>query len=434
MSTFRPQPRSRNPLSTTGFRPPADCRWPLLELTHDSDRAPPTPGDPSAVAGVRATLGSVADACRCGRWTPPRPPPPSTRSRERRRSWPSSRPGCWPTPTRSRSPPTRAPPRPRTGTPTPPAPPGPPPTGPSVFPTAWRPTTSPAPPSPPAGSTPSRPRPSSTPSPTCPTTSTPNWSSRPNATCSSRPPTFDAKALKILGRRILEVASPEAADAHEAALLEREERDAQAATRLTMYQDGHGKVHGRFTLDTLTGAMLKKHLYALAAPKHRAATEGPLGERRPTPERLGHAFTELIQRYPTKRLPKAGGLNATVVVLMDLDTLIGRPQSRPPRHRRNHLPRRRPPPRLPSPDHPRRPRRQVPGPRPRPSQTLLHRGPTHRQDHRSRRLRGRRLRRTTRHDPHAPPRTLGRRRPNQPRRHHDLPTPPPPSPRHPLPR
>ena len=68
--------------------------------------------------------------------------------------------------------------------------------------------------------------------------------------------------------------------------------------------------------------MLKKHLYALAAPKHRAS-QGPLGERRPTPERLGHAFTELIQRYPAKNLPKAGGLNATVVVLMHLDTLMG---------------------------------------------------------------------------------------------------------------
>ena len=133
---------------------------------------------------------------------------------------------------------------------------------------------------------------------------------------------FDAKALKQLGRRILEVACPEAADAHEAMLLDREERDAQAATRLVMYQDGHGKVHGRFTLDTLTGAMLKKHLFALAAPKHQAS-KGPLGERRPTPERLGHAFTELIQRYPVKKLPKAGGLNATVVVLMDLDTLTG---------------------------------------------------------------------------------------------------------------
>jgi hypothetical protein len=40
----------------------------------------------------------------------------------------------------------------------------------------------------------------------------------------------DAKALRVLGRRILEVVSPETADAHEARLLEREERAAQAAT------------------------------------------------------------------------------------------------------------------------------------------------------------------------------------------------------------
>ena len=132
----------------------------------------------------------------------------------------------------------------------------------------------------------------------------------------------DAKALKQLGRHILEVASPEAADAHEAKLLEKEERDAATATRLTMWDDGRGKVHGRFTLDALTGAMLKKALYAFAAPKHRAA-KGPLGERRPTPERLGQAFVEMVQRYPAKRLPRAGGLNATVVVLMPLETLIG---------------------------------------------------------------------------------------------------------------
>ncbi|HET6938997.1 MAG TPA: DUF222 domain-containing protein, partial [Nocardioides sp.] len=132
----------------------------------------------------------------------------------------------------------------------------------------------------------------------------------------------DAKTLKILGRRILEVVSPETADAHEALLLEREERAAQAATRLTMWEDGHGQVHGRFTLDAVTGAMLKNALFAIAAPKHQAA-QGPLGERRPTPERLGQAFAEYIQRYPVNKLPKAGGLNATVVVTITLDTLIG---------------------------------------------------------------------------------------------------------------
>jgi hypothetical protein len=133
---------------------------------------------------------------------------------------------------------------------------------------------------------------------------------------------FDANGLRHLGRRLLEVVAPEAADAHLAKLLEREEHEAAKATTLTMWEDGQGKVHGRFTLDALTGAMLKKHLLALAAPKHRAS-KGPLGERRPTPERLGEAFAELVQRYPATRLPKAGGLNATIVVLMPLQTLLG---------------------------------------------------------------------------------------------------------------
>ena len=133
---------------------------------------------------------------------------------------------------------------------------------------------------------------------------------------------YDAKTLKILGRRLSRSIAPEVADAHEAKLLEREERDAAAATRLTMWEDGHGKLHGRFTLDALHGAMLKKALLAFAAPKHRA-TQGPLGERRPTPERIGQAFAELIERYPAKQLPKAGGLNATVVVLMPLESLMG---------------------------------------------------------------------------------------------------------------
>jgi hypothetical protein len=106
------------------------------------------------------------------------------------------------------------------------------------------------------------------------------------------------------------VVSPETADAHEAKLLEREERAARAATRVTVWEDGHGTLHGRFTLDGVTGAIFRKALFAIAAPKHQASN-GPLGERRPTPERLGQAFTEYIQRYPTTKLPKAGGLNAT---------------------------------------------------------------------------------------------------------------------------
>jgi hypothetical protein len=133
---------------------------------------------------------------------------------------------------------------------------------------------------------------------------------------------FDAKALRVLGRRVLEVIAPDTADAHEAALLEREERAAQAATRLTLYDDGHGRVHGRFTLPAFDGAALKKALLAIAAPRHQAS-KGPLGDRVPTPQRLGLALCDYIARYPTKRLPKAGGLNATAVILIPLDTLMG---------------------------------------------------------------------------------------------------------------
>jgi hypothetical protein len=132
----------------------------------------------------------------------------------------------------------------------------------------------------------------------------------------------DAKALRLLGRRILKVVDPDAADAHEAKLLEREEREAEAALRLTVWDGPAGRLQGRFTLDALSGAMFKKALHAFAAPRHRAAS-GPLDNPKPTPERLGRAFAEMIQRYPVKKLPRTGGMSATVVVTMTLDALLG---------------------------------------------------------------------------------------------------------------
>ena len=65
-------------------------------------------------------------------------------------------------------------------------------------------------------------------------------------------------------------------------------------------------------------------LTALAAPRHVAATQGAGVERPPTPEAMGRAFCELIERYPVDQLPKTGGTNATVVVTIDLDVLLGR--------------------------------------------------------------------------------------------------------------
>jgi hypothetical protein len=134
----------------------------------------------------------------------------------------------------------------------------------------------------------------------------------------------DAKALRILGKRILEVVAPEVGEAHEAKVLEREEREAEAAASFRMVEDGHGKWHGRFTLPTLQGAMLKKALMAYAAPKHRTSVDGQAPEPgRPSNHRMGQAFMEYVSRYPVDRLPNAGGMSASVVVTMDLDTLMG---------------------------------------------------------------------------------------------------------------
>ncbi len=135
----------------------------------------------------------------------------------------------------------------------------------------------------------------------------------------------DAKALRILGKRLLHVLDPAAGDAHEAAVLEREEADAAAAASLQMVDDGHGKTHGRFTIPTLHGAILKKALLALAAPKHRAAVDGhaPIPGR-PSNHRLGEAFVEYLENYPADRLPQTGGTSASVVAMIDLDALLGR--------------------------------------------------------------------------------------------------------------
>ncbi|MGZ4445350.1 MAG: DUF222 domain-containing protein, partial [Nocardioides sp.] len=84
----------------------------------------------------------------------------------------------------------------------------------------------------------------------------------------------DAKNLRILGRRILDIVDPERADAEEERQLRKDEAKAAQTMRLTMSDDGHGRVNGRFTLPAAQGAMLKKILLGFAAPKHQASING----------------------------------------------------------------------------------------------------------------------------------------------------------------
>ncbi|MFC7496188.1 MULTISPECIES: HNH endonuclease signature motif containing protein [unclassified Nocardioides] len=134
----------------------------------------------------------------------------------------------------------------------------------------------------------------------------------------------DARDLNHLGRHLYEVVAPEQADAHEARLLAEEEAAAAKACELVIRDDDRGRTRGTFTVPRFYGAALRKALMAIMAPKHQAATQGAGVERRPTPQALGQAFCEYIARYPVKKLPRTGGINATVLVLMDLDVLTGR--------------------------------------------------------------------------------------------------------------
>ena len=131
---------------------------------------------------------------------------------------------------------------------------------------------------------------------------------------------FDAKHLRVLGRHVLTVVAPEVGEAHEAKLLEDEERRAAEKTRLTFASDGHGMVHGRFSIPALHGAMLAKAIQALTW-----ATQDPTEVRqtRPTPVAAGQAFTELLERMDAADLPSVGGVGATVVVTMTIDSLMG---------------------------------------------------------------------------------------------------------------
>ncbi|QWZ09469.1 HNH endonuclease [Nocardioides panacis] len=135
---------------------------------------------------------------------------------------------------------------------------------------------------------------------------------------------FDAAALKVLGRRVLEVIDPDAADLAEGARLEAEEAAAARATFLQLSANPDGSHTGRFKIPALHAAMLTKMLHAFTNPRHQHQHQHQPNSRvrLSRPERLGEAFCRLLERVPADRLPSAGGMSATVVVLLDYDQLL----------------------------------------------------------------------------------------------------------------
>jgi hypothetical protein len=136
---------------------------------------------------------------------------------------------------------------------------------------------------------------------------------------------FGPKELKVLGKRLLEVIDPDDADARLAQQLAKEERDAARGCFLELHDDGNGTTSGRFAIPTLAGDMLKTALNAFASPRRPDGydRQDADGSKRPNAVLWGQAFTELIERYPADRIPQSGGVNATLIVTIDVDTLLG---------------------------------------------------------------------------------------------------------------
>ncbi|HEU4514164.1 MAG TPA: DUF222 domain-containing protein [Nocardioidaceae bacterium] len=151
----------------------------------------------------------------------------------------------------------------------------------------------------------------------------PTWRDLAEAHLVSQAALVDPKTLRILGRRIFEVLDPETADEREGKKLEEEERRARTRTSLSMRDNGDGTHSGTFKLPDLHAAILKKAVQALAAPRRtgQARLDPETGRKRSYPELLGAAFCELLERYPTDKLPATGGTNATIVVTIGYQLL-----------------------------------------------------------------------------------------------------------------
>ena len=134
----------------------------------------------------------------------------------------------------------------------------------------------------------------------------------------------DARTLRVLGDKLLEVVAPEVAERFEGQVLEAQEARALRRTTFTMHEDEHGTCHGRFRVPALHGAMLEKMLLAHCSPVRPGGSDHRIDPDLPTDVRRGVAFTQLLESVTAQALPHSGGVGATVVVTMTLDQLTSR--------------------------------------------------------------------------------------------------------------
>ncbi|WP_344045101.1 DUF222 domain-containing protein [Nocardioides panacihumi] len=139
--------------------------------------------------------------------------------------------------------------------------------------------------------------------------------------------THDTHTLRRLADHLEEVIDPDGADARLADQLARAEARAARTTLVNLTHDEvTATTTGSFRIPLLDGVRLQRMLEALLNPGRPdpIPTDDPAtGAQLSAEERRGHALIELLNRIPTGRLPQTGGCQPTVVVTMELQTLLG---------------------------------------------------------------------------------------------------------------
>ena len=152
---------------------------------------------------------------------------------------------------------------------------------------------------------------------------------------------FTPAELRRLGEKILEVIAPDVYEEEERKALERAQRAANRATRLTLSRRGDGSTDLRARIPDAIADRVQTYLDAYTSPRHQTTTGGTTGgaaggdaegldprfrdpatgARLPQHRLLGEAFCSLMEAIDPDRLPRHGGAATTVVVTIDYDAL-----------------------------------------------------------------------------------------------------------------
>ena len=146
-----------------------------------------------------------------------------------------------------------------------------------------------------------------------------NTAARAEAVLADEARRLTPKQLRTVGRHLLAVVDPDAADEAEGRALLAEEAGADRSTRLTLKPLGDGTTRLSGLIPDPAAAHLRTCLEALTQP--RVAALAADGRRLPTSRLNGLAFTDLIHSLDPAVLPDHGGDTTALVVTMSLDAL-----------------------------------------------------------------------------------------------------------------